>query len=474
MRTLLLLPFAALARTPEQVGMMQVTASAQLLSMGKGTGTAAENMLQQMRDLAKKNEKPSEETLNTLGTIRSLVEEILGNLVAEQATLQGRATNSASAILACDASWESASVHKQAAEETMNDEESAHVDCRTLESQDLADQTTHCTAMTNVHAAMAGHVCVAPTPFDRHNSETYMTCVHNFWTTYASEDTQTIAACEDSEAEYTRQKTECNTKQTTFEEAACARYTTHAAMCSAYSDCRPAAVADFEARTAAIGLEENSIKNQNTVLKTVECYVEEMLSDDSDTTAVALSCEGQDHATSDFDITYPEEPAEKPCTVASRPCETAWTTSYSELPADAPAGECAACPAYSVSNGRWFVAEEYESCNTFCDREGGSCNAEQSTVTNEQDFIAIATSLGMTDGNDNDVGGAATAGFAAACNGYSQYTNPAYDGRGAWYQPQPHHNRPDLVGGECYFTSAQKDCNLQLSGKFFFCFCDGV
>jgi len=343
---LLLLPCVAVANR-ESTGLLQMS-SAQLHQ-----GGGAEGMLTAVKSLVQQNgEKPSASTLAALEAIEDGVDEIMTALTTEHTNLQTRATDATAAIEACDAAWTQADGRRSSAETTMNEAESAHSGCRTEESSDLAVRTTDCGAMNSFHNRLGGLTCDEPNAFDRDNSVVYFDCLSDFHADYAQENTDKIAACVAAEDEYTRQQGECNGKQGAFEEGACAHYTSHAAMCAAYGDCRPPAVQDFEAKNTAIGLEETSLKNQYKVLQTVKCYVGTMRSDDTDTTAAALAanCESQETNVDHLNIDYKTEPAAKGCVVGSRPCEATWLSShYDSLPADAGATDCSACPEYTAT-----------------------------------------------------------------------------------------------------------------------------
>jgi len=152
--------------------------------------------------------------------------------------------------------------------------------------------------------------------------------------------------CQAADGAVTGNKTACDALQAAADSMGCAANPTAHASCKTYTDCYDAAEKNYLDANESIAAAQVNRTSQWRVLKRMQCLLS--------VEATGATHDGIDDCreatvdTSHLDLVYPAVPDKHDCSHivgGPLPCTDEWTAMYGDLPVNAPASPCTACPA---------------------------------------------------------------------------------------------------------------------------------
>lgn len=310
---------------------------AALLGMSELAGSkmpsAAADLMQQVRSIAKSmaedNERVDNSTVTIIDNLIALLNDttmtaISTGLSEDQSEVNGLAA----AADACSIA-------------TVND--TTVTDRRSDLQACLGTQTTLSAAKTAADSALSSFLTNLPPPPAFPDSRTvastraYFISLTDYVNAKSGQLEGLVAAADAASAALVLQKGTCGTKQGIFENSVCALGDASTAGCTAYQVCYDAAGVAYNAALPAVQETESARKAQYTALKKAFCFLDILKSSEQSTVLQQklAACDGLTISTTFLDVTYPGVPTAKTCTpVATLPCMQAFLdaeyTGYTE------------------------------------------------------------------------------------------------------------------------------------------------
>jgi len=238
----------------------------------------------------------------------------------------------------------------------LNQTETGHIACRNTEATlwPVPNETCHQNLDEGFVKPLDPPVTAYPGPEKWADSTmtAWLTEFHNWHClgspTKKDEFESLAATCKTDALAAKNKRIECKDKQKSFEVAFCSLRAHVVQRCDIYGTCYDAALANFNQVVEENQAENEYLKVEYQIIKTIICYIKLLIGNPADiTTEKKTECEGH-YDDSFLDLTVPAVPAKVHCDVNApvavepAPCSAGFISAYyvAKLPATTPAAVC--------------------------------------------------------------------------------------------------------------------------------------
>lgn len=325
-------------------------ASLNLAMRGGAAALATDRFAEKMRkvvEAAAAGEKLEPSVKEALSTIDDTMNDVLNHTLEEDKVDRKSMQESVDAIAQCGS--ETKNRHTEAGgilelHQTVNEERTNHVDCRTTEGAKNRSMIESCTSFSTFRETLANDApnkCACTWPYKTRESSNKEArhwlqpvpapeverCLDttNTWSIQTSTTyTHKKDACHLSRREYGAQVTKCNRAQSEFEIRFCEYAQLLKTTCKDQTECRERTIKAHNETCAEIAIKVHARKAQTFAAEKVKCYIKILTTENyTDYT----HCERKEVDVSHLDILCLPVPDAAPCDtspVTHQPCANAW------------------------------------------------------------------------------------------------------------------------------------------------------